>query len=140
MMRVLRVIELSGPDGVRLETVSRPPGEGDVLLDVRAIGLGYSTLLRSIGKYQERSDPPYILDGEVAGIVVSAPEGSSLRAGDRIAAPSATGFAAERVVVPSTSVLRLPDHVSFEQGAGLRNFETALFALESRGRLRAGES
>src|SRR5262249_41519529 len=55
LIRVLRVVELSGPEGVRVESVIEPPGDGDVLIDVHAIGIGYSTLLRSLGTYQERS-------------------------------------------------------------------------------------
>src|SRR5262249_52762348 len=98
-----------------------------------------STLLRSLGKYQERTEPPYILDGEIAGIVASAPASTGLHTGERVAAPSAPSFAAECVTVPAASVLRLPAHLSLIQGACLRNFEPALFALESRGRVRVGE-
>jgi NADPH2:quinone reductase len=139
-MRALQVTALTGADGLRVEAVPDPVADGRVLIDVRAVGLGYSTLLRSTGRYQEHWDPPYTLDGEVAGVVVAAPAGSSLRPGDRVAAPNADGRAAERVAVSPEWVLPLAAHLSFAQGACLRNIETALFALETRGRVTAGET
>jgi NADPH2:quinone reductase len=51
------------------------------------------------------------------------------------------GGAAERAVVPASAVLPLPDHVSYDEGAALpMNYLTALFALQERGQLRAGET
>ncbi|HEX9494751.1 MAG TPA: NADPH:quinone oxidoreductase family protein [Candidatus Limnocylindria bacterium] len=139
-MRALRIAELTGADGLRLETLPDPtPGDG-ALLDVKAVGIGYSTLLRSIGKYQDRWEPPYTLDGEVAGVVIAAPAGSGWGTGERVAAPSAEGAAAERVVVPAGALLRIPDDLSFAQAACLRNLETALFALDVRGRVKDGET
>src|SRR5690242_400741 len=135
----LRVVALSGADGLELQTLPEAAGDGEVLVDVRAVGIGYSTLLRALGKYQERTDPPYTLDGEIAGIVLDAPASSELRPGERIVAPSARGFAAARVRVPASAALRLPEHLSFAQGACLRNFETALFALQVRGRVQPGD-
>lgn len=139
-MRALRIVELTGADGIRTETLPEPTPDGDVLVEVKAIGLGYSALLRSTGRYQERWEPPYTLEGEVAGVVLSAPAASGWRSGERVAAPSAESNAAERVVLSASNVLRLPDSVSFAQGACLRNLETAIFALELRGRVKAGET
>jgi NADPH2:quinone reductase len=43
--------------------------------------------------------------------------------------------------VPASAVLPLPDHVSYDEGAALpMNYLTALFALQERGQLRAGET
>ena len=50
------------------------------------------------------------------------------------------GAAAERLIVDPDSLIGLPDRLTFEQGAGvLFNYQTAIVALEIRGRLKPGE-
>ena len=137
-MRVVEVVELAGPDGVRLGECPEPEGAG-VRVDVRAIGLGFPDLLRSRGEYQDRSAPPYVVGQEFSGDVIEVPADSGFKLGDRVAGMT-TGAAAERVVVDPSSLVRLPDHLTYAQGAGaIFNYQTALVALEIRGRLKAGE-
>src|SRR5437762_8448358 len=112
-MRVVEVEDLSGPDGVRLG--ERPePAAGGVLVAVRAIGLSFPDLLRSRGEYQDRRTPPYVLGQEFAGLVLSAPAGCGFRPADRVAGLTG-GAAAERLVVDPSSLVALPDRLSFEQ-------------------------
>jgi NADPH2:quinone reductase len=139
-MRVVEVVELSGPDAVRLGERPEPAGSG-VLVAVRAVGLSFPDLLRSRGQYQDKFTPPYVLGQEFAGEVIEAPAGSTFRPGDRVAGMTGSvGAAAERVVADPASLVTLPDRLSFEQGAGvLFNYQTAIVALEVRGRLKPGE-
>jgi NADPH2:quinone reductase len=139
-VRAVRVTELTGPDALRVEEISDPAGTGDVLITVKALGIGYSQYLKTVGKYQDRVQPPYTLDGEVAGVVLEVSPSSAFKPGDRVAAPSARGFAAEQVRLPSELMVLLPDGLSFSQGVCLQNFESTLFALAERGRLVAGET
>src|SRR3954452_9171628 len=143
-MRVVELVELSGPDGVRLG--ERPEPDADsakdgVLVEVRAAGLCFPDLLRSRGQYQESAPPPYVVGQELAGEVIAAPAGSGFKAGDRVAVmTNGVGAAAERVVADPSMLVALPDRLTFEQGAGvIFNYMTALVALEIRGRLKAGE-
>lgn len=137
-MRVVEVAELSGPDGVRVGDRPEPEDAG-VLVAVRAIGLSFPDLLRSRGEYQDRSVLPYVVGQEFSGDVVDAPAGSGFNPGDRVAGMTSAA-AAERVLVDPASLVRLPDHLTHEQGAGaIFNYQTALVALEIRGRLKAGE-
>jgi len=77
---------------------------------------------------------------EVGGTVNSAPEGSGLSPGDRVAAFTATGGMAEVAVAPAFMTFALPDELDFAQGAALiLNYHTAYFALKLRGRLEEGE-
>jgi NADPH:quinone reductase len=139
-MRVLEVADLSGPDGVRLGERPEPEADG-VLVDVRAIGLSFPDLLRSRGEYQDRVATPYVVGQEFAGAVIEAPAGSGFRPGDRIAGMTGgAGAAVERLVADPSSLVTLPDSLTFEQGAGaLFNYQTALVALEVRGRLKPEE-
>ena len=71
----------------------------------------------------------------------SAPEGSGLSEGDRVAACCMTGGFAEVAVAPAFLTFPLPDELDFAQGAALvMNYHTAYFALKLRGRLAEGET
>jgi NADPH2:quinone reductase len=98
-------------------------------------------VLQARGLYQAAADPPYVPGVEAAGVVRAAPEGSGLRAGDRVAAMTQGGGWAELAVAAPEHTFPLPGALDFAQGAGLvLNYHTALFALLTRGRLRAGET
>ena len=137
-MRALHVVSLTGADGVRLVEVPEPEGEG-VLIDVRAVGVRFTDLLRSQGLYQERSEPPYIPFTEASGVVRHAPAGSGFAAGDRVFG-SVTDAAAERAIGAPASLVHLPPELTFAQGAAIGlNYQTAVLGLETRGRMRAGD-
>lgn len=140
-MHALELQRLAGPDGFAY--VERPdPVAGDgVLIDVRACGVSFPDLLMAHGRYQVKPDLPYVPGQEVAGVVVAAPAGSGVAAGDRVWASVEGGGLASRVVAPARSIQPLPPEVSFVEGAALGvNFTTAAFALRERDVVRAGET
>jgi NADPH2:quinone reductase len=84
---------------------------------------------------------PFVPGSEVAGVVRSAPEGASVKPGDRVAAFCALGGFAETAVAPQFFTFALPDALDFAQGASLiLNYHTAYFSLVLRGRLKEGET
>lgn len=141
-MRALRVTTTDGPEAVEVLDVPEPtPGEGEVLVEVAAVGLAFPDLLLSRGEYQLRPELPFTLGVDLAGTVRSAPEGSGLAAGDRVAAVLPYGAGAELVAVGTDAVFPLPDALSFTEGAAMgMNYLTAHFALVRRGDLREGQS
>ncbi len=141
-MRAVQIVSLDGPSAVELVDVPQPePGSDQVLIRVRAAGVSFPELLQTRGLYQLKPDLPFVPGSEVAGEVVSAPEGSGLAPGDRVAALVLLGGFAEHAVTQVDLVFPLPDALSFEQGAALPlNYLTAYFALVTRGRLAEGES
>jgi len=148
-MRAIQIVELTGPDSaLRLVELPEPApahplsanGDG-VVIEVSAAGVSFPELLQTRGQYQFKPPLPFVPGSEVAGTVRSAPAGSGLRPGDRVAAFCALGGFAELAVAPEFFTFRLPDELDDEQGAGLvLNYHTAYFALRSRGRLREGET
>ncbi|HEX4466394.1 MAG TPA: NADPH:quinone oxidoreductase family protein [Solirubrobacteraceae bacterium] len=147
-MRAVQIVEETGPDSaLALVEIAEPepshmltPGSG-VLVDVHVAGVSFPELLQTRGMYQMKPPLPFVPGSEVAGIVRSAPEGASVKAGDRVAAFCALGGFAETVVAPEYFTFALPDELDFAQGAGLiLNYHTAYFCLVMRGRLKAGES
>jgi NADPH2:quinone reductase len=141
-MRSVQVTSLAGPAAVAVADVPEPsPGPGEVLVDVRALGVSWPDLLLSRGEYQLKPEPPFQLGVDVAGVVVSAPDGSGFTAGDRVACVMPYGGGAERIAVDAGSVFPLPDALSFEQGAALpMNYLTAEFALRLRGGVTKGDT
>ena len=139
-MRALQISELTGPDAVELADVPEPVSETDVVIEVRAAAVSFPDVLQSRGLYQYKPDLPFVPGAEVAGLVRSAPEGSGLASGDRVAALTLLGGMAEVAVAPAHLTFKLREALDFAQGAALvMNYHTAYFALKIRGRLREGE-
>jgi NADPH2:quinone reductase len=147
-MRAIQIVEESGPDSA-LALVELPepepshmltPGAG-VLVEVHAAGVSFPELLQTRGQYQMKPPLPFVPGSEVAGVVLSAPDGASVKPDDRVAAFCALGGFAETAVAPEFFTFALADALDFAQGASLiLNYHTAYFALLLRGRLVAGET
>ena len=147
-MRAIQIVELTGPDSALREVdVPEPeashmltPGSG-VLIDVEAAGVSFPEVLQTRGEYQVKPPTPFVPGSEVAGTVRSAPEGSALKVGDRVAGFPMLGGFAEVAVSPEFMTFPLPDSLDAAQGAALiLNYHTAWFSMVIRGRLKAGET
>ncbi len=135
---------------------------GEVLIRVHAVSLNYRDLMVAGGKYPGLNLPLIPLsDG--AGEVMAIGEGvTSIQVGDRVAGiffqdwlagkltrqkinsalgGAIDGMLAEYVVLNQAGVVRLPQHLSYAQGATLPCAAvTAWQALVQRGSLTAGET
>lgn len=141
-MRAAQVTRLDGPDSIEVADLPDPaPSDDRVVIEVKAAGVTFPDVLQSRGQYQMKPELPFTPGSEVAGVVVSAPEGSRLSAGQRVAAFPGLGGLATHVATDPARVFPLPDAISFEQGAAIpMNYLTCHFGLEVRGRVTAGES
>jgi NADPH2:quinone reductase len=134
---------LDGPDGLVIEDVAAPrPGPGEVLVEVRAVGLNFADTLITRGKYQYKPELPFSPGAEIAGRVAELGAGvSGFVVGDRVMAYVNWGGAREIVAVRSDALTFAPDGVSDETAAGVSvTYGTAMYGLLDRGRLRAGET
>lgn len=133
---------MDGADGLRQVELPEPDAEGLVLVDIEYAGVAFPDLLQTKGMYQVRPDPPFVPGFEAAGLVRSAPPGSDLLPGTRVAVLSSGCGAWQNVMAaPEQNVFPLPDNVSTADGAGLLlNHLTGDFALRTRGRAVAGET
>src|SRR5215217_6999090 len=147
-MRALQITELSGPRSA-LQIADLPDPEADhpltpgsgVLIDVHAAGVAFPEVLQTRGEYQYKPELPFVPGTDIGGVVRSAPEGSGLAEGARVAACCMSGGFAEVAVAPAFLTFALSDELDFAQGASLvMNYHTAYFALKLRGRLREGET
>ena len=140
-MHAIQIASYDGPDKVEYNEVPTPEaGQGQVLIRVRAAGVSFPELLQTRGQYQMKPEMPFTPGSEVAGDVVSAPDGSGFTPGDRVAAMVMLGGFAEYAIAPADQTFALPDELSYAQGAALPlNYLTAHFALVTRAHLQPGE-
>jgi NADPH2:quinone reductase len=140
-MKAIQIASYDGPDAVEFNEVDAPePGDGQVLIRVRAAGVSFPELLQTRGLYQFKPPLPFIPGSEVAGDIVSAPDGSGFVPGDRVAAMVLLGGFGEYAIGSLDGTFALPDGLSYAQGAALPlNYLTSHFALVTRAHIQPGE-
>lgn len=142
-MKAIRVHEFGGPEVLKLEDVpDLQPGKGQVVVQVRAVGVNPVDAYVRTGTYAMKPTLPYTPGADAAGVVKSVGEGvTSVKPGDRVyTSRSLTGTYAEQTLCTETQVQPLPANVSFEQGAAVGvPYATAYRALFERGGGKKGE-
>jgi NADPH2:quinone reductase len=120
MVAAVRVHKTGGPEVLTYEEIDIPaPGPGQLRIKQRACGINYiDTYFRS-GLYPAPS-MPFVAGNEGAGDVTAVGDGvKDFKVGDRVAYVAALGgYAAERLL-PAERAVKLPDAISYEQGAGM---------------------
>ncbi|MCA8926725.1 MAG: NADPH:quinone oxidoreductase family protein [Alphaproteobacteria bacterium] len=143
-MRAVIAHDLSGIDGLRLETVPSPVlRPGGVRIAVRAAGVSFANLLVIEGRHQNRAEPPFTPGTEVAGVVTElAPDaGGGLKLGDRVCAGLPSGGFAEEVVATDDNVFPIPDRLGFPAATLFPTiYATAFCGLVWRAALAPGET
>ncbi|NTX14092.1 SDR family NAD(P)-dependent oxidoreductase [Myxococcus sp. CA056] len=137
-----------GEEG-RLDTLGfvararRAPDAGEVEIEVETTALGFKDIMKALGLLSARvKQNTYIGDAigmEGAGRISAVGAGvTDFAVGDRVYGV-APRFVASHVVLPAGHVVKLPEHLSFEQGANLIVFLTVYHSLVRVARLRRGE-
>jgi NADPH:quinone reductase-like Zn-dependent oxidoreductase len=159
--------EIRTPGGIEsLELAEAPPpapGAGEILVRVHAVSLNYRDLLVVSGMYPGKLSLPLVPTSDGAGEVTAVGAGvTRWKVGDRVAStffegwPSGRmtpddletarggatqGMLAESVVSSTDAVVRIPDHLSYEEAATLPCAAvTAWNALFEIDPLRPGET
>jgi NADPH2:quinone reductase len=96
-----------------------PPKSGEVLVRVEAVGLNHVETLIRADTYSIKIPFPYAVGFEGAGVVVAAGPDVDLTPGARVCWTAVFGSCATFVVAPAAMLARLPDNLSFEDGASL---------------------
>jgi synaptic vesicle membrane protein VAT-1 len=118
------------------------PGPGEVRVRVAAAGLNFADLSARVGLYPDAPKPPCVVGYEVAGRVDAVGEGVvGLSVGARVVAMTRFGGHADTVCVPEGQAARMPESMSWEEGAGLLvTYLTAHHMLFGTGTVREGSS
>ncbi len=140
-MRAVAIEGFGGRDRLKLVDLPIPePGPDDVLVRVRAAGVGLWDAKTREGLFGKRSFP-HVLGFEASGIVESAGENvADLGEGDEVYLYSG-GCCAEYVAAPAKKVACKPASLSFEEAAGVPVAgSTAYQGIEEEIGLKEGET
>ena len=118
------------------------PGPGQVLVKVAASAVNFPDALIIEDKYQVRPERPFSPGAEAAGVVEALGEGvEGVRVGERVIAFTSFGAMAEKMVIPASRIVGMPDEMPFDEGASLiMTYGTSIHGLKDRGQLKAGET
>ncbi|MFE7073621.1 NADPH:quinone oxidoreductase family protein [Streptomyces sp. NPDC057620] len=135
-MQAWQVHEIGEPGEVmRLAEVERPvPGDGQVLLKVRAANINFPDALMCRGQYQVRPPLPFTPGVEICG---------ETEDGRRVMANPALPYGgfAEYAVADAAALLPAPEALDDAEAAALHiGYQTGWFGLHRRARLEAGET
>jgi NADPH2:quinone reductase len=116
--KAVRVSRHGGPEVLEVvDTVVPEPQAGEIVVKTRAVGVNFIEIYFRTGLYA--APLPHGLGTEGAGEVLAVGAGvSGLAVGDRVAYVSGPlGAYATHYRLPAANAVRLPDAISFEQGA-----------------------
>lgn len=162
----MRTMELSKFGLENLALVDRPepqPGEGQVVVRLRAASVNYRDFLITMGFYNPSLKLPLIPVSDGAGEVVAVGKGvTTVKVGDRVTSTfwqswtdgpaslqkisvstgsEAPGVLTEFGVFPATAVVKIPAHLDFAEAAALPCAGTTAWrSLTSIGRVKAGDT
>ena len=118
-----------------LDTI-QPLMNGEIEVEVNAVGLNFTDVLVALGKLGSRS----FIGCECAGVVCRTGEQCEFQVGDRVAMLQLGTFKT-RARCSHQCAVRIPDDIPFSAAASmLVTFSTAYLALHELARLRDGET
>jgi NADPH2:quinone reductase len=143
MTHAIRIHETGGPDKMVWEDIPLPsPKPGEALVRHKAVGLNFIDVYFRTGLYKAPSLPA-IIGMEGAGIVEAVGEGvTEVAPGDRVAyATGPIGAYAEARTIKADRLVKLPEGISFDQGAAMMlQGMTAAFLIRKCYPVQAGQT
>ncbi|MEO1101737.1 MAG: NADPH:quinone oxidoreductase family protein [Pseudomonadota bacterium] len=133
---------VGGPETLVIEDVpAAEAGEGQVVLDVKAVGVNYPDVLIIQDMYQFKPPRPFSPGGEVSGVVKSVGAGvTDLKLGDRVIGSSGAGGMREELVIDAGRCIPIPDDMPFDEAAAfMMTYGTSHYALKDRADPKPGE-
>jgi NADPH2:quinone reductase len=142
-MRAIVVKQFGGPEALEVGELPDPqPSADEVLVRVRAAGVNPVDSYIRTGTYAIKPNLPYTPGADAAGDVVAVGANvSDLKPGERVyVAAARPGSYAELIAAPRDRVWRLPERLSYAQGAAVGvPYATAWRAVHDKAQARPGE-
>jgi NADPH:quinone reductase-like Zn-dependent oxidoreductase len=143
-MRKIVIAKAGSYDRLALEEAPPlAPDAGEIVIDVKAIGVNYADCMVRMGLYESAKEFvgwPITPGFEVAGVVKAVGAGvDDLRVGERVFAVTLFNGYATEVKVARHYAFRMPEGLGFEEAAGFPSvYLTAWFALHELAHPRRG--
>ncbi|XP_046328958.1 synaptic vesicle membrane protein VAT-1 homolog-like [Haliotis rufescens] len=144
--KVMKSVVLTGFGGLKMLKVQQKPevtaAGGELLVRVRACGMNFPDLMVRQGVIDTPPKTPVIMGFECSGIVEAVGENTTgFKVGDRVIGFTNYNAWAELVNINANHVFKMPDNMSFQDGAALpMNYVTAYILLFDMANLRKGQS
>ena len=142
-MKQMVITKYGNTDVLKIQERKDPkPSVGEVLINVKAIGVNFADILARKGLYPDAPKPPCVVGYEVSGIIEAAGKGvdSSIVGKSVLAITRFNGYS-EKVCVSEKNVLTIPGSLDFERAAAIPvNYLTAYQLLYVMGGLKKGQS
>ena len=141
-MKALTLSTFGNPDVLEYKEVNLPVLKaGEVLVEMKAIGLNFADLMRRSGVYPMQGNAPYINGFEGAGVIADNNHHPEFKIGDRVAFADAPFANADFMAVPVAHIIPLTDKISFETAASvmLQGLTAHYLTFDSH-KIKAGES
>ncbi len=118
-MQGIRIAAHGGPEVLEYAELPEPrPGPGEVLVELASAGVNFIDVYLRTGLYPR--DLPFVPGQEGAGTVLEVgPDVDGIAAGHRVAWSDVLGSYAERVVVPVSRLVNVPEQVPLDAAAAL---------------------
>ena len=142
-MRAVVVDKWMEPSALTVRDWPEPElSPGGLAVDVKSAGCNFFDILMVKGQYQVKPPFPFIPGAELAGVVTAVGEGvAGFAPGDRVLASATLGGFAERIVVSARGAWKMPEGMTFDEGAGFPIvYPTSYAGLVNRAHLKAGET
>jgi len=142
-MRAVVVDRWMEPSELTVRDMPEPEsGPGMLGVEVRAAGCNFFDILMARGQYQVKPPFPFVPGAELAGVVHTVGDDvRGFKPGDRVLAAVPLGAFAERAAVPARAAMRMPEGMSFEEGAAFPIvYPTSYAGLVFRAGLQRGEN
>src|SRR6266511_2934792 len=115
-MRQVVTTRNGGVEVLKVEEKPDPkPGEGQVVVRVRAAGLHFADILARQGLYPDGPRKPCVMGYEVAGVIEAVGEDADPNLiGKAVVALARFGGQAEKIAVRANQIFEKPESLSFE--------------------------
>ncbi|MCT4637797.1 MAG: zinc-dependent alcohol dehydrogenase family protein [Bacteroidales bacterium] len=147
MGKVIKFSEIGNEDVLSIvdEPIAKPD-RGEVLIDIRAVGLNRSEIMFRQGYYIQQPEFPSKIGYEASGIITALGEGvKNWKVGDKVGtlpmiSMSKYGVWADYAVVPEYAIVASPENLSFAESAAIWiAYTTAWGGLIDIGNIKSGD-
>ena len=141
-MKAIVIARHGPPEVLKLSELPEPEVRtGEILVGVRAAGINFADLLARLGLYPEAPRPPFTPGLEVSGEIERVgQEVKGFGEGQRVMAVVKSGGYAEKISVPASDAVHVPEGMDLHQAGALPiNYLTAYHMLFHVGNIRPGE-
>jgi NADPH:quinone reductase-like Zn-dependent oxidoreductase len=142
-MRRVWISKAGPPEVLEVREEADPePKDGEVRIRCKASGINFADLMARVGMYPDAPKIPCVIGYEVAGVVDRVGKDvTTLHEGDRVMGIPYFGGYTDTLCITARQVFKLPDKMSFEEGAALPVvYGTAYNMMLFCGNLREGST